>query len=426
MASNKNSKKSDYSSEIEKYMNEQGVDENDSDFEVEPNFQSSKIKSSKLDDYLGLDDEEKEEKVNYCSICGAELKKFNYGDKCDDCVKKVELVNDINQLLEYTSPSEELEKEVLLHAGFDEPKWNILISNLLNEKLIKLGIDGIFLADVKKLNKFFKIYGSDSDILDESLYKKSVFSDDFVDLSEYSDLVQIKFNRKKNKWEVKFPKSNLKKYFVNIVDANNHASRYLNELGEIDEFRDRPLEPQDVKYRRSKHKFVFFSVKRNCWYVRVKGHVGSKFVGFYDTEDEAVIARDEYIQKKKENQAKLRPKKFHKDASDAIISFNEGSELWVVKVKTKKGGFKKLGYYDTEMEAIAAKNEYYGIVDEPTLDFDSGFGEGDRVQVISGEFEYEIGIIQGFFESRDSFIVKIDNPDFKLPMLFKANQLKLI
>ncbi|WP_410319832.1 hypothetical protein [Methanobrevibacter sp.] len=420
MASNKNSKKSAYSSEIEKYMNEQGVDENDSNFLEESSFQSSKIKSSKLDDYLGLDEEEEEEKVNHCSICGAELKKFNYGDKCDDCVKKVELVNDLNQLLEYTSPSEELEKDVLLNAGFDEPKWNILISNLLSEKLITLGMDGIFLSDVKRLNKFFKIYGSDSDILDESLYKKSIFSDDFVDLAEFSDLVQIKFNYKNKKWEVNFIKSHLRKYFHSITDANNHASRYLNELGEIDELREKQLEPQNVKYRRSKHEFVFFSVKRNCWYVKVKGHVKSKFVGFYDTEEEAVIARDEYIQKKRENQAKLKPKKFHKNESDALISFDKKYELWVVKVKTRKGGFKKLGYYDTEQEAIDAKNEYYGIVDE------SGLTKGNRVQVISGDFEGEIGVIQGFFESRESFIVKFDNPEFDLPLLFKEDQLKLI
>lgn len=421
MTSNKNSKKSAYSSEIEKYMDEQGAGQNDLEFENESNLRPSKIKSSKLDDYLGLDEkEEKEEIINHCVICGNELKKFNYGDKCDDCVKKIELVNDLNQLLEYTSPSEELEKDVLLQAGFDEPKWNILISNLLNERLIKLGVDGVFLSDVKKLNKFFKVYGSDDDLLDESLYKKSVLSDAFIDLSEFSDLVQIKFNNKKKKWEVNFIKSNLKKYFASIIDANNHVSRYLNELGEIDEFREKPPEPQNVKYRRSKHKFVFFSVKRNSWYVKVKGHVGSKFVGFYDTEDEAVLARDEYIQKKRENQAKLKPKKFHKNESDAIISFNKGSNLWVVKVKTKKGGFKKLGYYDTEQEAIDAKNEYYGIVDKPIL------GEGDRVQVISGDLEGEIGIIQGFFESRDSFIVKIENPNVSRPLLIKSDLLKLI
>lgn len=421
MASNKNSKKSAYSSEIEKYMDEQGVGQNDLEFENESNLRPSKIKSSKLDDYLGLDEEEeKEEIINHCVICGNELKKFNYGDKCDDCVKKIELVNDLNQLLEYTSPSEELEKDVLLRAGFDEPKWNILISNLLNERLIKLGVDGVFLSDVKKLNKFFKVYGSDDDLLDESLYKKSVLSDAFIDLNEFSDLVQIKFNYKNKKWEVNFIKSHLKKYFVSIVDANNHASRYLNELGEIDEFREKPPEPQNVKYRRSKHEFVFFSTKRNCWYVKVKGHVKSKFVGFYDTEEEAVIARDEYIQKKRENQAKLKPKKFHKNESDAIISFDKKYELWVVKVKTRKGGFKKLGYYDTEQEAIDAKNEYYGIVDE------SGLSKGNRVQVISGDLEGEIGVIQGFFESRDSFIVKFDNPELDLPLLFKEDQLKLI
>ena len=395
--SSKNSKESKYSSELEKYMEDQEDLSEDLNLDNEYDFQTSSIGHSRLDDYVGIDDEKDDEEINYCSICGAELKKFNYGDKCDDCVKKCELVNDINELLDYISPSEELKKDVLLDAGFDELKLNITISNLLDENLIVLGSKGIFLTDVKTLNNFFRIYGSSTDILDEALYKNLMFSDDFIDISEYSDLVQIMFNPKNYKWEVNLfrdGRSVVKKFFAGILDANNFATRYLKELGELDNLRDKkPVKKQQVKYKRSKHEFIFFSTKRNQWYVKVKGHVGSKLVGFYDTEEDAVIARDNYIQKKRENQAKLR-RKFTKKESDAIISFSERANQWVVKVK-KKRGFKKLGYYDTEEEAIAAKNEYYGIGNELEVVNESMFSEGDRVQVTSGQFEFDFGIIKG-------------------------------
>ena len=133
---------------------------------------------------------------------------------------------------------------------------------------------------------------------------------------------------------------------------------------------------------------------------------------------------DNYIQKKRENQAKLR-RKFTKKESDAIISFSERANQWVVKVK-KKRGFKKLGYYDTEEEAIAAKNEYYGIGNELEVVNESMFSEGDRVQVTSGQFEFDFGIIKGYNEERDSYIVKLENSDIPLPIFIKSDKLRLI
>lgn len=425
-----NSNESAYSSELEKYMDEQDTSD-DLSFDDESSFKNSKIGSSKLDEYLSIDDEEEEEEeVNHCSICGKELKKFNYGNKCDECVKKVELVNEINKVLDYVSPSEELKREFLLRVGFDELELNILVSNLLNENLIILGSKGIYLADVKTLNAFFRIYGSESDILDESLYKNLMFSDGFVDISDYSDLVQLIFNSKMNKWELNLfrnGKQFYKKYFVSILDANNYATHYLKDEGELDNLRDKKqFIPPEVKRTKSKHKSIFFSVKRNQWFVKMKGPAGSKIVGFYDTEEEAVTARDNYIQKQKEMRNRLKPKKFVKDESDAIISFHERSGQWVVKVKKRKGGFKRLGYYDTEEEAIAAKNEYYGIDDNLDEFANLPFSEGDRVQVILGRFEFECGVVQKYFEQRDSFVVKLDNSDFPYPVLLKEHQLKLI
>ena len=447
-----NSKDSAYSSKLENYIEENDEYQSE-EFDIdESSFNKFTKGVSKLDEYLGLNDEEEEdEEVNYCSICGNELKKFNYGDKCDECIKKIGLVDDIKLLLDYVSPSEELKRETLLFAGFDELKLNIIISNLLNENLIMFGSNGIYLTDVRTLNDFFRIYGSFNDLLDESLYKNVMFSEGFVDISKYSDLVQILFNSRNNKWEVELFRDNrsfLKKFFTNMFDANDFARQYLKEMGELDNLQDKkPVVMKEVKRKRSKHKFIFFSTKRNQWFVKVKGPAGSKIVGFYDTEDEAVAARDNYLKARKENREKLRPR-FKKDEKDSAIKFHERSNQWTVIVKNKRGGFKKLGFYETEEEAIAAKNEYYGIVTEEVIstkeelvseteyeseyesefefEFKPTFSEGDRVLVISGQFIHYFGKIVGYNEERASFIVKLENPNVPYPIFIKPDYIKLV
>ena len=431
MGVNNNSKESAYNSELEKYLEEQDKSSDDLDLDDESNIQTFTKGSHKLDEYIGYDDEDDEEDIRHCSVCGKELKKFNYGDKCDDCVKKIELVNALNQLLDYVSPSEELKSDKLLFAGFDELELNILISNLTDEHLIVLGSKGIFLADVKTLNNFFREYGSASDLLNEALYKKESFSDDFVDISQYSDLVQIMFNSKINKWQVNLFRGNksiLKKSFISVFEANDYATHYLKEIGEFNNLQDRePIKKEErVKYRRSKHENVYFSPTRNQWYVKFVSHIRSKIVGFYDTEEEAVRARDAHIKTKIARQKKLRPHKHHKHESDAIISFQERSNQWIVKVKNKKGRYTRLGYFDTEEEAIAAKNEYYGIIEEPELEDSPMFNEGDVVQIIDGSLKSKSGIIMHYDDERDAYLVKFNDSSASIPMLIKSDLLKLI
>lgn len=460
MGRNSNSKDSEYSSDLENYIEgEDKYQSEDIDFD-ESSFNNSTRGVSKLDEYLDINDDgyNEEEKINYCSICGNELKKFNYGDKCDDCIKKIGLVDDINLLLDYMSPSEELKKENLLFAGFDELKLNIIISNLLNENLILFGSNGIYLADVKTLNDFFRIYGSANDLLDESLYKHVMFSDGFVDISKYSDLVQIMFNSKNSRWEVNLFRNRspiLKKFFTNIFDANDYARHYLKEIGELDNLKDKtPVKLEEINHIKSNHKFILFSTKRNQWFVKVKGPAGSKIVGFYDTEDEAVEARDAYLESRKKIREIVKPT-YQRDERDSKIKFHERSNQWVVIVKSESGRFKKLGFFDTEEEAIVAKNKYYGIVTEKSITteeeeygivseeplsikdeqvsdvklkfgFKSTFGEGDEVLVISGQFKNCFGVILGFDEERDSLIVKLENSNVPYPIFIKSDYLELV
>jgi len=66
-----NSKDSAYSSKLENYIEENDEYQSE-EFDIdESSFNKSTKGVSKLDEYLGLNDEEEEdEEVNYCSICG--------------------------------------------------------------------------------------------------------------------------------------------------------------------------------------------------------------------------------------------------------------------------------------------------------------------------------------------------------------------
>ena len=80
-------------------------------------------------------------------------------------------------------------------------------------------------------------------------------------------------------------------------------------------------------------------------------------IGYYDTESEAIRAKEEYLEKKS-TRPPIRPVK--KDIEgDTKITFSERANQWVVRIPRRRGGYKKLGYYDSEEEAIAAKEAYF-------------------------------------------------------------------
>ena len=45
--------------------------------------------------------------------------------------------------------------------------------------------------------------------------------------------------------------------------------------------------------------------------------------------------------------------------TEALISFSERAGLWVVRIPRRRGGYKLLDYYDSEEEAVEAKDAYF-------------------------------------------------------------------
>ena len=343
------------------------------DIEEEPSrTMIKKSVSTTLDKYIKKASKQSEEiiienKERKCIICGKKLPKNNISDKCDDCISKFSLVDDLNEMLVYISPGESFADNDLIKHGFNTLKLHILLNKLMHEKLIGLDLKGKFsLANTKRLNEFFSLYGDEEDLLDEDVYEAVSYSDDFVDISDYSDYVKIHYDSKRERWIVRFFFNNAftnQKKFLHPEEANKAALNYLRQHGEITPHGETPKEDSG-KRTRSKYEGVYYSPERKKWGASVKGFRGKKFIGHFDTEEEAFLARKKHLdQKEKTRQELIAQKRGIKavktgNASGEGIYFSNQSGKWIARVKNDEGKFIKLGQYDTEQEAIQAVDDY--------------------------------------------------------------------
>ena len=323
---------------------------------------STKIKSkSNKSDEIVIENNDRK-----CIICGKPLPKNNISDKCDDCLTKFSLVDDLNEILVYISPGESFTDNDLIKHGFNTLKLHILLNKLMDEKLIGLDLKGNFsLANTKRLNEFFSLYGDEEDLLDEDVDEIVSLSDDFVDIADYSDYVKIHFDEGRQRWVVRFFYNNKytsQRKFRSPDEANREALTYLRQLGEITHHKEETH--QEPKSTRSKYKGVYYSPKRNKWGASVKGYRGKKFIGHFDTEEEAYLARKKYLdQKEKTKQELIAQRRGIKavktgNSSGEGIYFSKQSGKWIVRLKNDEGKYVNVGRFDTEEEAIRAKDDY--------------------------------------------------------------------
>ena len=302
-----------------------------------------------------------------CIICGKKLSKNNISDKCDDCISKFSLVEDLNEILVYISPGESFSDKDLIGRGFNTLKLHILLNKLMDEKLVGLDLKGNFsLANKKRINEFFLLYGDEEDLLDEDIEEVVSLSDDFVDIADYSDHVKIHFDGGRQRWVVRFFYNNKyasQRKFKNPEDANREALTYLRQLGEISHHKEETPQ-EEPKNLRSQYKGVYYSPKRNKWGASVRGYRGKKFIGHFDTEEEAYLARKKYLDKKEQTKQELisqrrgiKAVKANND-SDQDVYFSKQFGKWIAVVKNDRGRYVKIGRYDTEEEAIQARNDY--------------------------------------------------------------------
>ena len=322
----------------------------------------SKKSKSKKEDVIFSEDQDRR-----CIICGKILPKNNISDKCDDCLSKFSLVDDLNEILVYISPGESFTDKDLINQGFNTLKLHILLNKLMDEKLVGLDLKGNFsLANKKRLNEFFSLYGDEDDLLDEDIEETVSLSDDFVDIADYSDYVKIHFDDGRQRWVVRFFYNNKyasQRKFKNPDDANREALTYLRQLGEIRPHKEE-IQEQEPQNLRSHYKGVYYSPKRNKWGASVRGYRGKKFIGHFDTEEEAYLARKKYLEKKEQTKQELisqrrgiKAVKSNND-SDTDVYFSKQFGKWIAVVKNERGRYVKIGRFDTEEEAIQARNDY--------------------------------------------------------------------
>ena len=178
-----------------------------------------------------------------------------------------------------------------------------------------------------------------------------------INLSDYSDYVRIVFNSRIDKWELNMledGKHVLRKHFFDKREAEMQALHYLGQIGVLNSGN---LSKEKEKSKISRHSGIYYSDAKNMWGVKVKGYRGSRLLGYYRSEEEAIQAKEDYMAEKSAKQKAMRNERNIK--TEALISFSERAGLWVVRVPRRRGGYKLLDYYDSEEEAVEAKDAYF-------------------------------------------------------------------
>ena len=178
-----------------------------------------------------------------------------------------------------------------------------------------------------------------------------------INLGDYSDYVRIVFNSRIDKWELNMledGKHVLRKHFFDKREAEMQALHYLGQIGVLNSGN---LSKEKEKSTISRHSGIYYSDARSMWGVKVKGYRGSRLLGYYRSEEEAIQAKEDYLAEKSAKQKAMRNERNIK--TEALISFSERAGLWVVRVPRRRGGYKLLDYYDSEEEAVEAKDAYF-------------------------------------------------------------------
>ena len=178
-----------------------------------------------------------------------------------------------------------------------------------------------------------------------------------INLGDYSDYVRIVFNSRIDKWELNMledGKHVLRKHFFDKREAEMQALHYLGQIGVLNSGN---LSKEKEKNTISRHSGIYYSDAKNMWGVKVKGYRGSRLLGYYRSEEEAIQAKEDYMAEKSAKQKAMRNERNIK--TEALISFSERAGLWVVRVPRRRGGYKLLDYYDSEEEAVEAKDAYF-------------------------------------------------------------------
>ena len=178
-----------------------------------------------------------------------------------------------------------------------------------------------------------------------------------INLGDYSDYVRIVFNSRIDKWELNMledGKHVLRKHFFDKREAEMQAIHYLGQIGVLNSGN---LSKEKEKSTISRHSGIYYSDAKNMWGVKVKGYRGSRLLGYYRSEEEAIQAKEDYMAEKSAKQKAMRNERNIK--TEALISFSERAGLWVVRIPRRRGGYKLLDYYDSEEEAVEAKDAYF-------------------------------------------------------------------
>ena len=231
--------------------NEEIVNEFSHLFKTEDEIEEEEDVLSDIEALLGLNDEGNEE--SNCRICGnpiIENESFFSSDICSECLRKQEAIEEIHKLLLYVKPSSAFTKTSLISKGLNSYDLEIIISHLLEYKLIYDDFDDLLILESKsKLNDFIRKYSdNEEDIIqdDTKEMEKLIISrghlnensiDNAINLMDYLHFVEISYNREFNEWEVLFKKygmGDVVYVYDNPFEAKLSAIEYLESIHVIE------------------------------------------------------------------------------------------------------------------------------------------------------------------------------------------------
>ena len=325
-----------------------------------------KNENSTLDSYFPDDNLDENKKEEGCKVCGDPIDDKTF-QRCRSCLNKLALIDDLNELLEYVSPSESFREIDLINKGIKRLKLNLLISKFLKEELILINLDGMFtLNNIDFLNDFLLKYGEKERPLKSEDYPLAKKDDSvYINLNDYSKYIRIKFNPRIDKWQVEFYNDSglaQTKSFFDSFDANKEAIYYIRQLGVVGSSNKKEEKSKKMLY--SSYEGIYYSPRRGMWGAKVKGFKGSKFIGHFKTEEEAYNARLKYLENKEKTRQKFISEKrglkssLISQSSGELVYFSKQKGKWIVRLKNKEGQIVNVGQFDTEEEANKAKEEF--------------------------------------------------------------------
>ena len=163
----------------------------------------------------------------------------------------------------------------------------------------------------------------------------------------------VHWDKKAKKWRVsiKIEKEN---FYIGYFDEEDKA--YLAYMDSLNNYINFNLTPEKKVFT-SKHKGVSWNTNLNKWRSKITINKEEIHLGYFETETEAYENYVKALENYKNNKTIPKRRNIKKSSKYKGVSFKKQSKSWVAIVKIN-GKPKQIGSYNTEYDAFIGYNKY--------------------------------------------------------------------